>query len=143
MSVGSGVMDIRMTRRPLVLIVDDDHAYRDAVAEILNFEGYDTRKASSVPAALAILRSMTPDLIISDTLTSKPDGVSMLQAVRSHAAWEVIPLITASANAMLSDKVAAFAAGASGFLPKPFSTVDLLAEVGQQLTRTGVLVEVD
>lgn len=134
---------MRMTRRPLVLIVDDDHAYRDAVAEILNFEGYDTLRAPSVAAALAILGSTTPDLIISDTLTSKPDGVSMLQAVKSHPAWEVIPLITASANAMLSDKVAAFAAGASGFLPKPFSTMELLAEVGRQLARTGVLVQAD
>ena len=136
-------MGMKMTRRPLVLIVDDDHAYRDAVAEILNFEGYDTRRAPSVASAVSILRSTTPDLIISDTLTSKPDGVSMLQAVKSDPAWEVIPLITASANAMLSDKVAAFAAGASGFLPKPFSTVELLAEVGRQLARTGVLVEVD
>ena len=136
-------MAMRMTKRPLVLIVDDDHAYRDAVAEILNFEGYDTRRAPSVAAALAILASTTPDIIISDTLTSKPDGVSMLQAVKSNPAWELIPLITASANAMLSDKVAAFAAGASGFLPKPFSTVELLAEVGRQLARTGILVEAD
>jgi DNA-binding response OmpR family regulator len=44
---------------------------------------------------------------------------------------------------MLSDKVAAFAAGASGFLPKPFSTVDLLAEVGRQLARIGLLVQAE
>jgi CheY-like chemotaxis protein len=131
-----------MTRRPLVLIVDDDHAYRDAVAEILNFEGYDTRKAATVEGALAILRSVTPDVILSDTLTSKPGGMTMLQAVRGEATWQAIPLITATANAMLSDKVAAFAAGASGFLSKPFSTVELLAELGRQLTRLGVMVEV-
>jgi CheY-like chemotaxis protein len=132
---------MRARRSPVVLIVDDDHAYRDAVAEILMFEGYETLKAWSVEGALAILDRQTPDIILSDTLTSKFNGASVLRAVRSDPRWGQIPVITASANAMVSDKVAAFAAGADGFLAKPFSTVELLAEVGRQLMRSGALVE--
>jgi CheY-like chemotaxis protein len=105
------------------------------------FEGYETLKAWSVEGALAILDRQTPDIILSDTLTSKFNGASVLRAVRSDPRWGQIPVITASANAMVSDKVAAFAAGADGFLAKPFSTVELLAEVGRQLMRSGVLVE--
>ncbi len=132
---------MRARRCPLVLIVDDDHAYRDAVAEILMFEGYETLKALSVEGALAILQTRTPDVIVSDTLTSKVNGATVLRAVRAQDRWARIPVITASANAMVSDKVAAFAAGADGFLAKPFSTVELLAEVGRQLIRSGILVE--
>jgi CheY-like chemotaxis protein len=132
---------IRAIREPVVLIVDDDHAYRDAVAEILMFEGYETLKAWTVEGALAVLDLRTPDVILSDTLTSKFNGASVLQALKADPRWSHIPVITASANAMVSDKVAAFAAGASGFLAKPFSTVELLAEVGRHLVRSGVLVE--
>ena len=134
---------MRARRSPVVLIVDDDDTYRHAVSEILKYEGYETHDSGSIEGALALLRKKIPDVIVSDTLRSEIDGATMLQAIQADDRFRDIPVITASANAMVSDKAAAFASGASGFLAKPFSAVDLLAEVGLQLVRTGLLVKVE
>ncbi len=119
----------------VILIVDDDDAYRDAMAEILTSAGFRTLEAGGVEAAVSILGRTTPDVILSDTMMPDADGGILLQIVRANGRLRDIPLVTVSARAMPSDKADAIAAGASGFLAKPFSAMELLAEIGRQLVR--------
>jgi len=119
----------------IVLIVDDDRAYCDAMGEILAGAGFGTLKADSVAGALSILAQTTPDIILSDTMMPVADGGMLLRILRADGRWRDIPLVTVSARAMASDKVEAIAAGASGFLAKPFSAMELLAEIGRHLAR--------
>jgi len=126
-------------RTPVVLVADDDFLYRQAVAEILLFEGFEVLEAGSFQGALALLQGTTPDVIVSDTIRSPENGVSLLQAVVMDSRWVGIPVVAASANAQTVDQAAAFAAGASGFLSKPFSAMELLAEVHRQLARVGLI----
>jgi len=118
-----------------ILIVDDDSAYCDAMAEILAFAGFRTLKANGVEAAVSILAEITPEIILSDTMMPVADGGILLRIVRSEPRLRDLPVVTVSARAMVSDKAEAIAAGASGFLAKPFSAAELLAEIGRQLAR--------
>ena len=118
-----------------ILIVDDDSAYCDAIADILAYAGYRTLRANSVDAAAAMLAEVTPDIILSDTMMPGADGGILLQVVRSDRRLRKIQVVTVSARAMPSHQAEALAAGASGFLAKPFTAEQLLAEIGRQLDR--------
>src|SRR4030067_577103 len=118
-----------------ILIVDDERAYCDAMAEILASAGFRTLEANSGEAAVSILAETTPDIILSDTMMPVADGGILLRIVRSEPRLRHLPIVTVSAKAMVSDKAEATAAGASGFLAKPFSAAELLAEIGRQLAR--------
>ena len=120
---------------PQILIVEDEIADCDAMAEILGDCGYATLKAHTVDAALAILEETTPDIILSDTMMPAVDGGVLMRIARGDRRLRKVPFVTVSAKAMATDKAEAFAAGASGFIPKPFTAVDLLAEVMRQLAR--------
>ena len=118
-----------------ILIVDDDVAYCEAIGEILTSAGYRTVIADSVLAAMSELDNAIPDLIMSDTMMPVADGSLLLKAVRADPRYCGIPYVTVSAKAMVSDRAEAIATGASGFLAKPFSAAELLAEVGRQMSR--------
>ncbi len=118
-----------------ILIVDDDGAYCEAMADILACAGFRTLKAGSVAEAVSILAQTTPAVILSDTMMPIADGGILLRIVRADIRWREIPVVTVSARAMPADQAEAIAAGASGFLAKPFSAIELLAEIGRQLVR--------
>ena len=119
----------------IILIVDDDQAYCGAIGEILTSAGYRILMADSVATALSILDKSVPDLILSDTMMPVADGSVLLRAVRSDPRLCAIPYVTVSAKAMIPDRAEAIVTGASGFLAKPFSAAELLAEVGRQMAR--------
>jgi CheY-like chemotaxis protein len=118
-----------------ILIVDDDIAYCDAMAEILASAGFRTLKANSVATAVSILAGATPDMILSDSMMPVADGGILLRIIRSDPGLRHLPVVTVSARAMASDKAEAIVAGANGFLAKPFTAAELLAEIGRQLAR--------
>jgi CheY-like chemotaxis protein len=118
-----------------ILIVDDDIAYCDAIADILAYSGFRTLKANSVDAAVTILAEIAPDLILSDTMMPGTDGGVLLRFIRGNLRLRAIPVVTVSARALPAQQSEALAAGADGFLAKPFTSAELLAEVGRQLDR--------
>ncbi len=118
-----------------ILIVDDDIAYCDAIADILAYSGFRTLRANSVDAAVAILAEITPDLILSDTMMPGTDGRVLLRFVRGNSRLKAVPFVTVSARALPSHRSEALAAGVDGFLAKPFTAGDLLGEIGRQLDR--------
>ncbi len=130
--MGKGVVQSAGER---ILIVDDDIAYCDAIADILAYSGFRTFKASSVDEAVTILAEITPDLILSDTMMPGTEGGVLLRFVRGNIRLRAIPVVTVSARALPDNRSEAFANGADGFLAKPFTAAELLAEVGRQLDR--------
>ena len=130
--MGRGVVQAAGER---ILIVDDDVAYCDAIADILAYSGFRTLKANSVDAAVAILAEITPALILSDTMMPGSEGGVLLRFVRGNLRLREIPVVTVSARALPANQSEAFVNGADGFLAKPFTAADLLAEIGRQLDR--------
>jgi len=86
-------------RRPHVLVVDDDHAFADIVAELLEQEDFCVRRAYDGGEALAILeRGDPPDLVVSDMMMPKVTGSELVGAARSIYPPERLPFILLSAG---------------------------------------------
>jgi two-component system OmpR family response regulator len=70
-------------RKQRVLVVDDDRHARDALALLLQDEGYEVRTAADGVAAFSELSRFFPDVIITDTSMPRMDGSSLAAAVRA------------------------------------------------------------
>ncbi|HMA94547.1 MAG TPA: ATP-binding protein, partial [Polyangiaceae bacterium] len=82
---------------------------------------------------LEVARSEHPDVIITDCMMPKMDGVTLLRELKADAATADIPVIMLSANNLESNRTAARNAGADIYLCKPFSAQELRSAVNQLL----------
>jgi CheY-like chemotaxis protein len=78
---------------PLILVVDDTALARDAVARLLETEGFQTERASNGKEAYAKLYGQKPDLVLLDLMMPELDGITLLRMIRRHPQWETIPVI--------------------------------------------------
>ncbi|MEJ2012011.1 MAG: response regulator [Anaerolineales bacterium] len=121
-------------RRPVrVLVVDDEIAFCDVVCEILIASGYVASAAQDAPEAMDALSRERPDLILSDIMMPEIDGLQFIRGLRQDPRFMEIPVLVVSAKASNGDREAAFAAGASSFLAKPFSAGELETHIASLL----------
>ena len=124
-----------MTR---ILVVDDEPHIVALVTRALNAEGYETVVADDGQAALERALEGGLDLIILDVGLPSLDGCEVLRALRARD--DRIPVIMLTARSSSSDTVDGLDAGASDYVPKPFSVAELLARVRSRLRdRTGAI----
>jgi len=77
----------------VILVVDDTALAREAVARLLEFEGFQTVRASNGKEAYATLYSQKPDLVLLDLMMPEMDGITFIRMIRGHPQWETIPVI--------------------------------------------------
>src|SRR4051794_28678124 len=118
--------------RPRILWADDHADMRDAVRRLLG-QRYDVEAVPDGEAALAAARARPPDLVLSDVLMPRLNGVGLLNALRANPATRAIPIILVWGNAGEETCVGGFEAGAADYLVKPFTARELLARVGAHL----------
>jgi CheY-like chemotaxis protein len=111
-----------------VLIVEDDRAIRDVMAEVLVDHGYEVDVATNGQQALEICRSKpTPDLILLDLLMPVMDGLEFARLKRSDPTLSRVPLCVMTASGPL----ATIPEGVSAVLRKPISCAELIAVVAR------------
>jgi len=111
-----------------VLVVDDNLELRQFIA--LRLSGYyHIIQASNGEEGLAKALTLLPDIIISDVMMPKMNGIEMLTELKKHASTNTIPLILLSAKSAKRDTVAGLQSGADDYLTKPFDTSELIARV--------------
>ena len=115
-----------------VLIVDDDRAIVNAIAILLEKEGYRTLKAYNGLEALALAAERSVQLIILDVMMPQLDGLSALMRIREK---RNLPIIVLSAKSEESDKILGLSMGADDYVTKPFHPQELAARVRSQLRR--------
>lgn len=120
-------------RRPTILVVDDDPTFCAIMGEILRMYQALVHTASSADEAMAILDSVSPDLILTDVMMPEVDGLTFVRRLRSGGTMAAVPIIIVSAGVSQREQAAAMQAGADQFLAKPFSLHDLKAAVGDLL----------
>ena len=76
-----------------ILIVDDAPMSRNAMARLLQQEGYETSLAANGAEALAKLKSLKPDLIVLDHMMPEVDGLTFLSGIRRFPKWKNLPVI--------------------------------------------------
>lgn len=112
-----------------IAIIDDDVHIGDALAEILENEGYAVTRAYSGTEALYLLSQSKPDLILLDLMLPGLSGEEVLPHIKN------IPVIVLSAKVDVQDKVNLLLGGAVDYVTKPFSTEELLARITVQLRK--------
>jgi len=114
-----------------VLIVDDDPLVHMLYSRPLIGAGYEVLTARDGIEALAVAARESPELVLMDVMMAGMDGLSALRELRRADATKQTPVIVITSNVTThaAARREAELAGASGFLTKPFSPAQLLAEV--------------
>ena len=118
-----------------LLVADDDAAVREAVALVLDLEGFEVTTAVDGREAVAALARDRPDLLVLDVLMPGLDGLEVCRRMRATA--DRTPVLMLTARAEVSDRVAGLEAGADDYLVKPFARAELVARLRALLRRTG------
>lgn len=110
-----------------VLYVEDNEYNRKIVRQLLSRTSYRLLEAPDGEAAMTLVRQDRPDLVLMDVQLPRMSGLDVTRALRSEPATADIPIIVVTSFALSGDDQRAMAAGASGYLAKPYSPRDLLA----------------
>ena len=114
-----------------VLVVDDHADIRRLIRMTLDFEDFEVREAPDGPQALAVLQDWTPDAILIDVMMPGMDGFSLCRTIREQPATRHIPVLFLSARGHARDTDEGLKAGASAYLIKPFSPLQLIHELSR------------
>ena len=112
-----------------IMTVDDSATIRQMVALTLRDAGYEVVEAVDGCDALERLAQTPVDMLITDLNMPNLDGVGLIKAVRQQPANRFIPIIMLTTESHDSKKQEGKAAGASGWIVKPFKPEQLLGVV--------------
>ena len=121
-----------------VAVVDDDRFVREMLELGLSREGYIVRTASDGLAALDLVRSWDPEVIVLDIMMPKLDGITLLPRLREITQ---APILMLTAKGETADKVSSLGAGADDYLVKPFIFEELIARLQAKLRRPQLIEE--
>lgn len=121
---------------PLVLVVDDEESYRQALASGLAQEGFTVEMAANSHEALRVFHRVHPDLVLLDVMLPDGSGVELCQRMRAMAP---VPIIMVTARDSEVDVVLGLELGASDYVSKPFRLRELVARMRAVLRRGVVL----
>jgi two-component system nitrogen regulation response regulator NtrX len=107
-----------------VLIVDDEAGIRAALAQLLEYEGYEARSVASGQEALAQYEAWRPQLVFLDVKMAGIDGLETLKRLRALDPTAIVVMI--SGHATIQDAVEATQSGAYDILEKPLDTDRIL-----------------
>ncbi len=122
-----------MANNKQVLVVDDDRAIRELLAEYLSKNNFNVITAEDGIEMDLRLLSNNPDLIILDIMLPGDDGFALCQRIRQTSN---VPIIMLTANSDEMDRVLGLEIGADDYIAKPFSPRELLARIKALLRRT-------
>lgn len=117
-----------------ILLVEDEEALADALAEILKQNHYTVDVVYRGPEGLDYARSDIYDIILLDIMLPGLDGLSILKALRRDNISTPVIMLTAKSD--VQDIITGLDAGSDDYLAKPFSTGELLARI-RALSRRG------
>jgi CheY-like chemotaxis protein len=121
------------TRRPLVLVVDDDPEARNVVEHVLRQEGFDVTTAADGRAALETARRARPDFILLDLVMPVMNGWQLLAELRADPQLSTVPIAVASSAALQRQR----APEAVDVLQKPVDFYRLVTSIELALKAEG------
>jgi signal transduction histidine kinase len=117
------------TRKPSVLVVDDNRDMREYVTRLL-MPRFSVICAEDGQSALGLVdQGLRPDLVLSDVMMPRLDGFGLLNALRARPSTHTIPIIFLSARAGEEARIDGIDVGADDYLIKPFSARELTARI--------------
>jgi two-component system chemotaxis response regulator CheY len=117
----------------VIMTVDDSASVRQMVSFTLKNAGYDVVEAADGTDAMTKLGSTTVHMLITDLNMPNMDGIELIKAVRSDGGHKFIPIIMLTTESQDAKKQEGKAAGATGWIVKPFKPEQLTAVVKKVL----------
>ena len=112
-----------------ILAVDDSASIRQMVAFTLKSSGYDVVEAVDGMDGLAKAKARSFDLILTDQNMPRMDGLTLIKSLRALAQYKTVPVLMLTTESSDAMKVQGKAAGATGWLVKPFDPQKLIEVV--------------
>ena len=123
-----------------ILLVEDNRELRIFMYNSL-IDTYYVVEADDGAEALEKIRSEMPDIIVTDLMMPRMDGIELIDKVRHDFTMSHIPIVMLTARHSPDDRVKAMEFGADGYITKPFSIEQLLARIDNLLTQRRKLFE--
>ena len=122
-----------MSTEPIViLVVDDEQSYRDALSVALQQEGFAVETAADGAEALEKFDAVQPSLVLLDVMLPKMSGVDVCREIRTRSQ---VPILMVTARNAEIDAVVGLEVGADDYVTKPFRLRELIARVRAALRR--------
>ena len=128
------------TAAPQLLLVDDEAALREPLAEYLTGQGFIVNQAASAAQARTHLRNHSPDLVLLDIMMPGEDGLSLCRHLSES---RTIPTILLTAKGESTDRIVGLEIGADDYVVKPFDPRELVARIRSVLRRASREVSVN
>lgn len=119
------IISEQLSTRPSLLIIEDQKTVAYTIADTLAPQ-YNIQIAYDGEEGLARAMEELPDLIISDIMMPKLDGIQVCNALKQHTNTSHIPIIMLTAKAAQENRIEGLQAGADAYLSKPFDAQELL-----------------
>ena len=118
----------------MVLVIEDEESFRDALQFMLSREGFDVILAPNGAEGMKLFDAKNPDIFLLDLMLPEVSGTEVCKYIRSKSSAPVIMLTEKDTEI---DKVVGLELGADDYVTKPFSTRELLARIKAVLRRGG------
>jgi DNA-binding response OmpR family regulator len=112
-----------------VLIADDEPNIVTALEFLLRRSGYEVSIARNGEAALKLVETQLPDLVLLDVMMPLRSGYDVCQRMRERADWRHIKIIMLTAKGRDVEVNKGLSIGADLYITKPFSTQELVAKI--------------
>lgn len=126
-----------MTRQHIkILIVDDEPNILMSLEFLMKKEGYRVFIARDGEEAFDIIRSEVPDVVLLDIMMPKVNGYEVCTFIKTSPVYQHIKVVFMSSKSREIDLQKGYELGADLYIPKPFSTRDMVAKVNALATST-------
>ena len=109
-----------------IIAVDNSKTMREMISVTLRAAGFEVTVAEDGQKALSMLRAAQIDLVITDLNMPNLDGISLIRALRADPRHRVVPILMLTTEQDPARKAEGRAAGATGWLVKPFAPEKLI-----------------
>jgi two-component system, OmpR family, response regulator RegX3 len=117
----------------IVLVVEDEEAYVEALSVGLTREGYRVQVATDGATALEMFDAVRPDIVLLDVMLPRVSGVDVCRQIRKRSS---VPIIMVTAKASEIDTVVGLEVGADDYVTKPYRVRELVARMRAVLRRS-------
>lgn len=118
-----------------ILVVDDETAIRDMIAQSLSREGFIVSTAADASEARAAVVNQHPDLVLLDWMLPDISGIELARQWKRDEMTRDLPVIMLTARVEEDDKIRGLESGADDYVTKPFSPRELIARINALLRR--------
>ncbi len=133
----------RLDKNMKILVVDDFSTMRRIVRNLLVELGFSNpliQEADDGESAIAILRNLPFDLVVTDWNMPNMTGIELLRAIRAEPALKGLPVLMVTAENNRDQIIAAAQAGVNGYIVKPFTAITLkekLTKIFERIAASG------